>query len=734
MALSGTGLNQPGISVTTPQGGTALPFGPVLNDGAGNHVGTQAFTIQNLGLQPLVISQNGLTLTNATGFAIQGITSSTQGTINLATGSKTVAANSAETWTVTVNLDPTGNAAYSGTLSVASNDPVTPSAALTLNGSGTTPTLTLNPATSTTPVLNIQAGQIYNITWSAGDTSDTAAAATLTLATAPTNAMPATGLTTIATIPFNPATTSYAWRPGASLVGQQVYVYGSLADTGVAANSFSAQKVQVEAAGSFSLLSPLVTAGTNYVYQYLYNGKVYAGTAALQAGNNLVSISTPMNGGGSVVHQISVTSTPSLLATQGYTYDEMNRVKTFTNGNGITTTNTYDFRGNLTQSSASNGNVVAYAYDALNRRTSMTDGTGTTFYDYDDMDRVTGITYSGDAIKGNSDDLLLSYGYDNASRVTSITYPGGQQVAYTFDNAGRMLTAKDVANNLTTTYFYNPTSGLLQTVTRPNGVLTTYGYNSAGLLNDIKHTKGSSTLAEYAYSLDSRGNATALLTTFSDGSKKQELYTYDGQQRLTQVVYGHNATAAVNQDKTVDYTYDGVGNRLTQKTTIGNAVTQTLTCSYGSENRLVQITDQTGAVVNSYVYDAAGNRIQKVTPAGATYYSYDERNLLTSVVTPADYITYTYNGAAQRVGKTVNGVTTKYIVDPSRSVFQNVQEWSGGAITKSYVYGDDRLECNPASASLQFYLPDRLGSVRIITDQNGNVTSTYNYDAFGAQQ
>src|SRR5581483_1469568 len=97
IALNGTGLNQPGIAVTTPKGGTNLPFGMVLNDGAGNHVGTQTFTIQNIGLQSLVISQNGISV-SGTGFSIQSITSSTQGAINLATGSATIAANQAETW------------------------------------------------------------------------------------------------------------------------------------------------------------------------------------------------------------------------------------------------------------------------------------------------------------------------------------------------------------------------------------------------------------------------------------------------------------------------------------------------------------------------------------------------------------------------------------------------------------------------------------------------------------
>ncbi|MFZ5806143.1 MAG: hypothetical protein ACOY3I_02905 [Verrucomicrobiota bacterium] len=62
--------------------------------------------------------------------------------------------------------------------------------------------------------------------------------------------------------------------------------------------------------------------------------------------------------------------------------------------------------------------------------------------------------------------------------------------------------------------------------------------------------------------------------------------------RCTQVVYGSTAVANTN-DKTVSYTYDNVGNRLTQTTKINNQVTETLTYIYGSESRLLKVTDQT---------------------------------------------------------------------------------------------------------------------------------------------
>jgi YD repeat-containing protein len=654
VALSGAGLNQAGILVTAgTSSGTAnlsLPYGPVLNDGPGDRIATHSVAIQDIGLQSLSIPQNGLAISGSAGFAIQSIVSSTQGTINLSASGATIAPKQAETWTATLAFDPTANIAYSGTLGIRSNDPVTPSVNVALSGTGDSPSITLQPMTAG-PTLYIPAGQIYAINWSAAYTAGTAQISLYTVS----GTNPISGKTQIASTPYTSGSASpstYAWRPSASLAGQEFYIYGTILAGTVTNGSFSAQKVHIEPAGSFNLLSPLETTGTNYTYEYIYNGKVYAGVAQLQPGQNVINISTPLAGGGTATHQITVNEVASLLATQGYTYDELGRVKTYTNGNGIVTTYTYDFAGNLTQTAASNGNTVNYTYDPLGRRTSMIDSTGGTFYSYDDLDRVTSITYSASALLGAADNLVLQYGYDNASNITSMTYPGGEQIQYTYDGAGRLLTADDVTTGQNTSYVYSSTNGQLQSVTRANGVVTTYAYDNMGRVNDIKHVLGTKTLAEYAYTLNSLGNATALLTTSSNGSQAQTLYTYDSLSRLTQVVYGSTAVAGTNA-KTVAYTYDGVGNRLTQTTTISGSVTQMLTYAYGSENRLLQVTDQNGNQVAAYSYDAAGNRIQMTTPAGDTFYTYDERNLLTSLLSPTDYITYAYNGAAQRVSKTL---------------------------------------------------------------------------------
>ncbi|MBH2029090.1 MAG: RHS repeat-associated core domain-containing protein [Moraxellaceae bacterium] len=49
----------------------------------------------------------------------------------------------------------------------------------------------------------------------------------------------------------------------------------------------------------------------------------------------------------------------------------------------------------------------------------------------------------------------------------------------------------------------------------------------------------------------------------------------------------------------------------------------------------------------------------------------------------------------------------------------------------TYSYGDDLISYHQGTGS-QYYLYDALGSTRALTNENGQITDSYNYDAFGA--
>ena len=99
-----------------------------------------------------------------------------------------------------------------------------------------------------------------------------------------------------------------------------------------------------------------------------------------------------------------------------------------------------------------------------------------------------------------------------------------------------------------------------------------------------------------------------------------------------------------------------------------------------------------------------------------------------------------YDGDGNRVQKIVAGVTTKYLVatvNPTGYAQVVYQTFSGTGITeywRQFVYGLDRISqyrSTQAGTQKSYYVYDGHGSVRALTDQNGNVTDTYDYDAFG---
>ena len=729
IALSGTGLNQPGIEATDssgPSSDRAIDFGPTLNDGTGNRTRTHTVTLKNIGTQPLVITQNGVSILNGAKFTVQSIISSTRGAIAISSATstaRTIAPLGAEIWNITTAFDPDANAAFTG------NDPLLPNLDHSLAGSGVQPVITLNPAAAGS-TLFIPASQPHSITWTATYTGGDAQISLYR----DTDTNPANGNTLMVSNLQQSAGSRYDWTPDPALAGQEFHLYATIADGTVISGSYSARKVRIDAVGAFQLISTVQSASTDYAWQYEYLGKIYTGTTSAVPGPHLITVTTPLTGGGTATHQFTVTKVDTLLQSEAYTYDEMQRVKTFRNGNGITTTYTYDLAGRLERTAATNGAVVSFTYDTLSRRTSMTDSTGTTFYEYDDLDRLTMVIVSDNSTKGDADDLPLEYGYDLAGHTTSMTYPGGEQITYTYDDAGRMETAVNVPLALTTTYTYHPTSGLLQNAVRSNGLRTEYSFNNMGRLNRIKHIKtaGAVTLGDYNYTLNPAGNATELVITLPSGVKR-ESYQYDGLDRLEKVTYSTGSGTDPNA-KVVTYTYSGAGNRLTEKIELGGNLQKLWTYTYGSENRLLFIKDHTGTEVRRYVYDTAGNRLQKITPEGTTFYAYDERNLLTSVRTETDTISYAYNGMGHRVRKSHNGTTTRFLIDPNRPIYETVQERSPSGITESYTYGLDRLIRKPTTGTAKFYLHDRIGSVRLVTDPSANVMETLGYDAFGAQQ
>ena len=127
-------------------------------------------------------------------------------------------------------------------------------------------------------------------------------------------------------------------------------------------------------------------------------------------------------------------------------------------------------------------------------------------------------------------------------------------------------------------------------------------------------------------------------------------------------------------------------------------------------------------------YDSNGN----VTMTGGNTFSYDSRNRLVTFNNGA--VSMVYDGAGNRVAKTANGVTTRYLVDDLNptGLPQVVEETVNGAPAREYTYGlqridEDQIVNNAWTPS--YYGYDGMGTVRQLTSltagQPGSPHSKY---------
>ena len=222
-------------------------------------------------------------------------------------------------------------------------------------------------------------------------------------------------------------------------------------------------------------------------------------------------------------------------------------------------------------------------------------------------------------------------------------------------------------------------------------------------------------IASYAYTLDNAGHRTSV----AELSGRAVQYAYDNIYRLTSETI---ASDPAGNNGAVNYTYDPVGNRTQMSSTL--AAVPSGAFGYDADDRLALDT-----------YDANGNTVN----SGGIANSYDFENHLIG----QGGATIVYDGDGNRVKKTVAGVTTSYLVadvNPTGYAQVVVEAISGPGTNsdrRSYAYGLERISQTRNFFNGQnftqtsFYVYDGHGSVRALTDPSGNITDTYDYDAFG---
>ncbi len=397
--------------------------------------------------------------------------------------------------------------------------------------------------------------------------------------------------------------------------------------------------------------------------------------------------------------------------TESWQYDAVGNRVAWQDFNGATTQYRYDTENREVEVRYAEGGGVVTKYTAAGRVATQVGGSGVTAYTYDAMDRMLSVVHP--------DGVAIVYAYDVAGNRSSMT-TAHQDVVYGYDQLNRL--ASITRDGGSTTYGYDEV-GNRSLLRLPNGNRTDYTYDLRNRLKTLFHrTATSAVLLGLTYTVDASGLRMQAVESGA-GATRTVAYQYDALKRLKR----EQVTDSTRGNRTTDWTYDAAGNRLTQSRTKAG-ITRTTTYTYDSNDRLEREDASDGTAVQ-YRYDANGALIERSDRNGRGVYSYDGAGRLVDATTPAGAMSYRYDADGIRQEQTVNGVTTRFVVDPVAEYDQVIEE-HGPARAVFYLVGDDRIARSDGSQTTYLHA-DGLGSTRLLTTAAGAPADRYWYEAFG---
>ena len=401
-----------------------------------------------------------------------------------------------------------------------------------------------------------------------------------------------------------------------------------------------------------------------------------------------------------------------------YRYDLAGRLVQETDPLGNATRYDYDQSGNVIARTGGKGDTVRYAYDALNRLTGKLypDGSRSDFR-YDAVGSLVSasnlhVSYDFSYDKNrrvvrvnSSQGFSLEYRYDALGNRTGMLSPYRWQADYLYDEANRLKTLNTWLGSFDFTY---DALGRRKDETYPNGYKASHSYDEVGRIKELSHAAYGRVASRFAYTYDPVGNRLSEKTL--RGSRG---YEYDALGQLVRATDG---------PKEGRFEYDGSGNRLREE-----KKGKTIRYAHGPGNQIREMDD----VV--FGYDANGNRVKRIGPRGETGYEYDFENRLKQVTLPnGRRFGYTYDPFGRRIGK--DGTLYGY---PREMGFF----YDGPNVIFPYSYGypdailvHDLAVDRPLAImeeNLLFYHRDGLGSTRMLTYDWGYTADRYEYDGFG---
>ncbi len=373
--------------------------------------------------------------------------------------------------------------------------------------------------------------------------------------------------------------------------------------------------------GSGRLLSRIDPVGRTYSYHYASNGIDLA-----FIDNDLLHEQVMAAAYNSAHRPLSYTNYAGQATVA--TYNSFGQLTSVTRPDGVETTITYDGRGFPTKvARVGTSYQETYTYDPVGRIETWTGTDGYTMtFGYDNLDRLTGITYPD----GTSEQVVF-----NLRDVVLYQDRMGRATTYTYDAADRRQSMTDAAGR--TTYFSWCGCGALDQMTDP------LGHSTSWLNDNLNRVVGKSINGQLSvlYGFDGSGR----LVGKTDALGQVTNYSYNVDNSLAAIAYQN----AVHPTSGATFAYDPFYPRLIQQ--VDGFGTTTFTYYPAGVPGAGKIATMTAPAPNHTValqYDAIGRQIGLTLDGIVQSRSFDGEGRLASVTNPLGTFNLSYDGASPR--------------------------------------------------------------------------------------
>ena len=419
-----------------------------------------------------------------------------------------------------------------------------------------------------------------------------------------------------------------------------------------------------------------------------------------------------------------------------YRYNSLGKISERIDQLGFTETFWYDEEGNLSLHIDRDGRQLQRACNVFGQpvyeKASDAEGkhTNISTWHYDSLGRVTRAVCDGKSYeyiydaygnlkeKRSNGKRLVSYTHDRAGQITEIRDPAGVSTRYEYDILG--LRSRIYNNDgLEVRYGYDALNRICD-IRYGNGVKTAYTYDGDGNVRTLETRAGEDVLLSFAYRYDGNGNRTAkagvtlggITSEITAGNNALDIsYAYDVRGQLLE---------ERRNGASVCYAYDKAGNRIRKTDAQGE-----IRYLYNEKNQL--IAEESPADRKQFSYDRQGGIIEEKNAAGIRRFSYNSRHQQTRVETETGSVQENrYDAEGLRFELLENGRRTSFVYHDGELLQEEGREEQG----TSYHLGAG-IEAFRRGQELSYYHRDEQLSTVFVTDGQGEIRNSYQYDAFG---